>query len=297
MTSLTSIDTDDSLSFAQKIIMKNNTELRAKIEKLRIKLAKLSKPIETDQRASYLKPNDYDQIKISLSEKTSECEQLKSSLSEKTSECDQLKTEVSTKVIEYDKLYDMTKDILNTNKSSLKQSLKQSFEKICLTSNNKAIEEIMIKEEYEKLLSYKFFDIEYLFDCIGNSTGMMSDEIMKHIIDHCLDINAEININSNPNFNYDSYTSTRLIHLFCRHSDKEELIKYLIDKEGIELECPDKEGNYPLHLICMCSTFEMAKYIIGKGVNTKLKSSKSLVKIIRNGSFTSDEIDELISIL
>ena len=57
------------------------------------------------------------------------------------------------------------------------------------------------------------------------------------------------------------------IHLICIYSTP-EMIKYIIDK-GVDLECANNDGYKPIHLI-ICrysSTQEMIKYIIDKGVD------------------------------
>ena len=179
--------------------------------------------------------------------------------------------------------------------------LKLSIDKLLMENNqlknilpdkgvddNKRIKEIMNNCEYKKLLSYKSFDAKYLFanifHAINNGIG---NKLMKHIIDNCVDLNIEINV--------EHFSSTRLIHLFCRHSSL-EMIQYLIDK-GAELECPNKDGDYPVHLICRYSTFEIIKYIISKGVNIKSNPKIDLTEIINQRSFTGDEKRELLSLI
>ena len=211
--------------------------------------------------------------------------QLKTDLSEKILENDQLKTSLSERVVRHNKLCDDTKNILNIYKS-----FSQSLQKLPIIDDSVAIKNIMDKREYEKLLSYNFFDVEFLFININKALfDKIENEIMKHIIDNCLDLNTQVN--------YVGYISTRLIHSFCKNAN-DELIQYLINK-GVELECPDLCGYYPLHLICVHSTYSMIKYIIGKGVNTKSNPKIDLVEIInqRSYSFTSGEKIELIALI
>ena len=287
----TPTEIDDVISLAQKIIVKENTKLHAKNKELKDKLFKSVNTTEPDQKILDLKSlidkltAENLQLKDDLSEKILENNQLKTDLSEKINDYDQLKIALSDKTTEYNKLCEKAKNIFNASKS-----LNKYFQKLPSTTNNEAIKKIMRDCEYEKLLLYKSFDAEYLFSDIycAIDDGDARIKIMKHIIDNCLDLNVEVDAG------YD-FTSTRLIHLFCKHGNP-ELIQYLIDK-GVELECPDREGNYPLHLICRHSTASMIKYIIAKGVNKKSNPKIDLIKIINHRVYpdneeTDDEIDE-----
>ena len=143
-----------------------------------------------------------------------------------------------------------------------------------------------LKNLYEKLLSYKFFDADCVFATANRC--ILNNEIIKHIIDHCPNLNAEVNVNV-------YYVSTRLIHLLCKNSN-EKYIQYIIDK-GVELERPDNYGYYPLHLICEYSTCSMIKYIINKGVNIKSNPKIDLIEIINCRSFAADEKKELLTLI
>ena len=280
--------TEDIISFAQEIIINDNVKLHAKIKELKDKLSNLKSSID-----KLIVEND--QLKIDNGQLKIDNNQLKADLSEKTLENNQLKidnnqlkTALSDKTTEYNKLYGEIKNILIANKS-----LKKRFQKlpsmICnKTVKNDEIEKIMKNYEYEKLLSYKFFDAKYLFSRIYNAIiiGMRID-IMKHILDNCLDLNVEVNI--------DMFASTRLIHLFSKNSNP-KLIQYLIDK-GVELECPNRDGYYPLHIICASSTPSMIKYIISKGVNLKSNPKIDLAYIINHRPFTNDEKKELLALI
>ena len=262
--------TKDFASYAQEIIFGDNVKLRAKNQRLK------ENTIKSGQKILELMEEN-----ANLSEKILELTEENADLSEKNIDHNQLKTE-------YNKLRDATNNILNANKSLeqlFNQSQSWSLQKLPLI--NDKIKKIMKNHEYEKLLSYKIFDVRYLFKNIFSAIWGIKTEIMKHIIDHGLDLNVEVEL--------DEFSSTRLIHLFCINST-DELIKYLIDK-GVELECPNKEGHYPLHLICMHSTFKMAKYIISKGVNTKSNPKINLIEIINNSVFTYNEKKELIALI
>ena len=155
-------------------------------------------------------------------------------------------------------------------------------------ANDEIIKKIIDDEEYTKLLSHENFDVKYLFDYIYKILNRCNDDkIVEHVVNNCSNLNIEVNLGD--------FTSNRLIHLFCRHSNS-ELIKYLINK-GIELECPDKCEEYPIHIICQRLPFEMIKYIINKGVNTKSNPKIDLIGIINGRRFTSDEKKELISMI
>ena len=309
---------ENALSCAQRIIIEENDKLRAKNQKLKDKLCKLSESTSTNTLESDQKVLG---LKSPVDKYMKEIHQLKADLSEKTNDCDQLKTALSHKTAEYDILYDTTKNILNTYKSfeqsfpklshktaeydilynatrnilNTYESFEQSFPKLPHLINGEIIKKIMNNHEYEKLLSYKFFDAKYLFADINEAnTYGIKNEIMKHVLDHCLDLNVEVDM-GDETFMGSGYLSTRLIHLFCRKSNP-ELIRYLIDK-NIELECPDKDGHYPLDLICEHSTFEMIKYIISKGVNTKSNPKINLIGIIKSRGFIDHKEAELISII
>ena len=252
----------DIVSFAQRIIINKNAKLRAKNKELKDKLSKSVNITEFESPIDKLTVENF-QLKI-------ENDKLKSDLSAKINDYNQLQNTLSNK----------TKNILNASKSLEKYSQKLSL----------MIKKIMENHEYEKLLSHKFFDAEYLFSHIYVAIkNNMKMEIMKHIIDNCLDLNVEVDAG------YD-FISTRLIHLFCKYANP-ELIQYLIDK-GVELECPNKDGYYPLHLICRCSTPSMIKYIIAKGVDIKSNPKIDLIEIINQRSlFTADEKKELLALI
>ena len=55
------------------------------------------------------------------------------------------------------------------------------------------------------------------------------------------------------------------IHFICRYSTP-EIIKYIIDKNVIDLEAKTNDGWKPIHFICRYSTPEIIKYIIDKNV-------------------------------
>lgn len=238
-------------TLVEKIIVKNDTKLWEKIEQIKNELFKYK-----NDSKSYIEKltTENDQLKNKLSKYENDS---KSSIEKLKVENDQLKTSLSNKITECNNLY--------------------------------AMGEIIYSRKYEILLSRESFNAGYMFTLIGRELlREMKNNVMKHIIDHCSDLNEEVLVD-------EYFTSTRLIQLFCRTAN-EELIRYIIDK-GVELECPDKKGYYPLHLICKYCTCSMIKYIISKGVNTKSNPEIDLIQIINKRSFTSDEKAELISLI
>ena len=244
------------ISLAHKIISDDNDRLQEKVLKLKNKISNI-------RIKNNLPREDIENVKLKDSNNKLEAENIK------------LKEENI-------KLRNLNEDIFVACKL-----FNTSIQNLLSRTNNKQIKKIFKNKEYEKLLSYSKFDVKYLFKRIRKDLDEIGDKILYHIIDNCLDLNVNVDIIE--------YTSTRLIHLFCRYASHES-IKYLIDK-GIELECQEKDGYYPVHLICEESSFQMAKYILNKGVNTKSNPKIDIVKIINRRNFASEEKNELISLI
>lgn len=234
-----------------RIISDDNNRLQRKVLKLKNKLSNISKPETSDDNIMEIKAEN-----IKLKE-------------------------------ENIKLKNLNNDIISACKL-FNTSVQKLSSYIC--TNNKKIGKIFKSCKYEKLLFCSEFDVEYLFKFIRDALQEynMDDDILKHIVDNCLDLNVEVNAGH-------IYTSNRLIHLFCRYASSES-IKYLIDK-GVELECQEKDGDYPIHLVCRKSTPYIIEYVIAMKVNTKSNPKIDLVEIINKRAFSQEEKNKLISLI
>jgi ankyrin repeat protein len=111
---------------------------------------------------------------------------------------------------------------------------------------------LIIKNERD-ILEMKRFDVTKVIKYIDRLIKL-SDYVVKHIID-----------------NVDDHRY-RKISRFIFSQCNNKIIKYMIDKKDIDLECQDNEGWRPIHYICRFSTPEMIKYIIDKGVDLDCKN-------------------------
>lgn len=144
-------------------------------------------------------------------------------------------------------------------------------------------------------LDYDSFDWKYIFELNQGHKNILfqNEEIMKHIIDHSVDLEARDKHKCRP-IHYICYYSTptiikyiinkkvdieaedehncKPIHYVCCFSTP-EILEYMINLVNpitgvpIDLEAEDAEGNRPIHLICRFSTPKMIKLIIDKGVD------------------------------
>lgn len=222
-------------------------------------------------------------LELALKEKNSRIHALESSLAEEKTSKIKLMNDLSEEKISNTKLIkDLTEQILSNAKllndlSEEKTSntklmndysiiLKtQSKIKQIISGNITLIpfEIILRNKDYDKLLLYKDFDIERHFEQIHTFLiNSKNNHLIKHIIDNCLNINAEVSLSG--------YSSKRLIHLIIKHTN-DEMIKYIFEKENIDLDCMDQNDKYPIHLVCQISSSTIIiKKIIDKHIHSSL---------------------------
>ena len=136
----------------------------------------------------------------------------------------------------------------------------------------------LVKDQYMELFNFKNF-IKLYNENLENAEAYLdkyneikidfndlpkniykNNNLMKKIIDKCDDLERGDNGGWKP------------IHYICKFSTP-EIIKYVIDKEGVNLECENNDKCRPIHFICRFSTPEMIKYIIDKGVDLECEDN------------------------
>ena len=106
-------------------------------------------------------------------------------------------------------------------------------------TNKKAIQTILEKKTYDKLMNYTAFSMKIFFTILSKFnafTKLGSFETISHVIDNCIDIEA-----SNEN-------GTRLVHIICTNS-LPKVIEYLLTK-NINFCCKNKWHSAPAHKLC-----------------------------------------------
>ena len=156
-------------------------------------------------------------------------------------------------------------------------------------------ETIIQNADYNKVLFFKDFDIvrSLRHICTFLLRNSNNNHLIKHIIDNCININVDA-----P---YDGYVSRRLIHLIIKYTN-DEMIKYIIEKKNIDLNCADLDGNYPVHLICQKSSSIIIKNIINKYIYDPLIFDEAFVGMLmtsidHNLYLNTDQKSELINLI
>ncbi len=128
--------------------------------------------------------------------------------------------------------------------------------------NYKIIMRFLENKRFHKLLEYVDYCIMNKCYSIPGSIPIIQhlcihckdDNIIKHVLDHCLDIEVP-----------DKISGYMPIHNVCRYGS-DSIIKYMINKCS-NLECKTYFKLRPIHMICQYSTASNVKCLIDKGVN------------------------------
>ncbi len=121
----------------------------------------------------------------------------------------------------------------------------------------KKINTMIEKDDWPSLKKYVGFEfILFSDEQFKKLCRECDDNVMKHIIDHMVDIECENDEKMRP------------IHYICNGVSKNDMVKYIIDK-GVNLEHEDDIKWRAIHFICHRHSSELIKYIIDKGVDTK----------------------------
>jgi hypothetical protein len=169
-----------------------------------------------------------------------------------------------------------------TNTAIDKQKMSNSVKSNKKEITNDILNEIINTKQFNELLNYTKFDLSHNF--VNLLMKCKDEKILKHVIDNAIDLNCIC----------DEY-QCRPIHILCKFSTS-KIIQYIIDKDGIELECENNDGWRPIHFICKYSTYSTILNTINKGVNTKFYNNDlKLEKIIkRNNKLSDEEKDKII---
>ena len=178
------------------------------------------------------------------------------------------------------------------------------------STNLSEVKNFIKKKQFNKLLSYKKFQLEYLFDRMSNILKA-PDNILKYIIDNSVDLEVKDEdgwrlihyicdcstptiikylIDKGVDLEAETNDKVRPIHCICSNSASTlEILKYIINK-GVDLEAETDDEYRPMHYICTNSSFETIKYAINYVINIKLKLTLDLYDCIQdNENLTSDE--------
>lgn len=167
------------------------------------------------------------------------------------------------------------------------QSLPEKKSPLLFANHINEVIDILISEEYDKIILYNNFDIKLIFSALPNLMKKENTNILKYIIDNCLDINTE----NNSRYRI----CKRLIHIACRESN-EEIIMYLINK-NVKLNVTDYDDSYPLQIIFKYSTFSMVKYFMEKKINFRHIYGNKLWNLVNESKFTAEEKAELFPLI
>jgi len=165
----------------------------------------------------------------------------------------------------------LEKENNNDNNNNNKTKTKGVVSKCHLDNMNK-ISNIISNNQYDKLLEYNQFDLEY-FDDVERLIKKLrkNDKVLLHIINNTLDLE------------FVCVDKKKLVHYICEHASY-NVIKFILDKK-IDLESEDESKNRPIHIICDRSSMETIKYLMDKGVN--LMCANSCGKIPLNNIYNS----------
>ena len=127
--------------------------------------------------------------------------------------------------------------------------------------NPKQVKDFVDTGNYDLLLSFTGFDLKSIgfIRIIENA----KNNIQKHVLDNCIDINTSLN---------DGMNWTIINHM-CREAN-DEMLKYIIDIEGVDLEHSCGDGWRPIHQLCHYkkNNSELVKHLISKGVDLFCKN-------------------------
>lgn len=126
--------------------------------------------------------------------------------------------------------------------------------------NKNIIKSILKNRQYDKLLQYNEFIIELFLE--SDSLIKCEFTIFKHIVDNCVDINAQ----------YKS-TNDTLAHKICENGDAEKIM-YILNKK-IDLSAQNIYGKTPFHLLCINKniTRQILKYCIANYQNLQTQDN------------------------
>ena len=100
-------------------------------------------------------------------------------------------------------------------------------------------------------------------------------------------INAGANINKR-----DVYNLTPLHHASMRGNLR--LVDFLVQQNGIVLNCPDKQGSTPLHIAATYGNVEVVKILLDANINVRLKDHQGQSALHRATQEGNPEIIDLI---
>ena len=144
-------------------------------------------------------------------------------------------------------------------------------------NNITMIDNIISQGEYNKLLSYGKFDLEFLRGRLH--LLRRKNKVLIHIVDNFIDLEQE---NDNK---------WRIIHYFIWIKVHLSVVKYLVEKK-VNLQAKTINGNSPFHMACEDGTYNMVDYLIDKTpppYEENTFGAKPMAKLEANSNIDRDQ--------